>query len=67
MDPRTRESVLWGLVGGLFFLVLAFGFRLFDVFDVPLFVLVGVSVPVFIGGTILSHLVGRRLDRKRSI
>ncbi|MFW5920045.1 MAG: hypothetical protein ACOCSF_07655 [Halanaeroarchaeum sp.] len=67
MERRTLASVLWGLVGALAYLVLAFGLRLLGRLSVDLLVVVAVAVPVFVGATVLSHLVGRRLDRKRSI
>ena len=67
MDSRTRASVLWGLVGALAFLVLAQGYRLFGDLRMGLPTLLGVAVVVFVLATLVSHLVGRRLDAKRHI
>ena len=53
MEPRTRASLLWGLVGALSFLVLALGARL--------------AIGVFVAATVASHLVGRHMDRKRQL
>ena len=67
MDERTRASLLWGVISALAFLVLAQGYRLFEDLGVGLPTLLGVAVVVFAVGATGSHLVGRRLDRKRHI
>ncbi len=67
MAARTRASLLWGLVGALSFLVLAQGTRLVIGLEVGLPSLGGVALGVFVAATAASHLLGRRLDRKRQL
>lgn len=67
MEPRTRASLLWGLVGALSFLVLGQGARLVIGLEVDLASLAGIAIGVFVAATVASHLVGRHLDRKRQL
>ncbi|MFB6113795.1 MAG: hypothetical protein ABEJ58_06790 [Halodesulfurarchaeum sp.] len=67
MDSRTKASLLWGLVGTLSFLVLAMAARALFSLSMSVPILLGVAVPVFFGAALLSHVLGRWLDRKRSI
>jgi hypothetical protein len=67
MDERTRASLLWGVVGALSFLVLAQAARLLVGLETGLPTLLAVSILVFGIGTVASHLLGRRLDRKRQL
>lgn len=61
MDPRTKSSVLWGLVGGLAFLVLLQGYELFAGTLVDLGVKFGVAALVAVGATVLSYVVRPRV------
>lgn len=67
MDDRTRASLLWGVIGALAFLVLAQAYRLFADLGVGLPTLLGVAVAVFAISAASSHVLGRRLERKRHI
>ena len=58
MTPRTKSSVLWGVVGALSFLVLAQGYRLFGIGRITFPVMVGVALVVGIVATALAHVVG---------
>ena len=61
MDPRTKSSVLWGLVGGLSFLVLLQGYELFAGTPADLGVKFGVAVLVAAGATVVSYAVHPRV------
>ncbi|WP_254536731.1 hypothetical protein [Halomarina litorea] len=58
MNPRTKSSLLWGLVSALSFLVLAQGYQLFDVGRLPLAGVAIGTVVVFAGAALLTYLVG---------
>jgi len=61
MESAVRESALWGVIGGLLFLVLAFGYRLAVGVDLSVLVMLLVGILVAVATTGLSYLVGRRL------
>ena len=55
MDPIRKSSLLWGLVGGLSFLVLLQGYELLSTERVDWLVKLGVALVVIIGATGLSY------------
>jgi len=57
MAPVRRESALWGVVSALLFAVLALGYRLVTSADVPVVLVLGVSVVVGVVTAVLSYLV----------
>ena len=57
----NRDAVVWGLVGGLSFLVLVTGYELATGWRVSWSVKLGVAVLVAVLATIASTLVERRL------
>ena len=61
MDRVVRESVLWGFVGGLTFLVLAQGYELVVGPGIDASVKVGGAVVVLVVATGSSYLARRRL------
>jgi len=61
VDPATRSSLLWGLVGGLSFLVLAQGYELLGDLGVGFGPKVAVAVVVAIGAAAATHLTRDRL------
>ncbi|WP_338726853.1 hypothetical protein [Haladaptatus sp. DJG-WS-42] len=61
MHPRTKASLLWGVVGALAFLVLVQGYELLTSQPVDLLVKGGVALLVFVGATVLTNLADRRL------
>lgn len=67
MDERTRASLLWGIVGALSFLVLGQAARLLVGLETRLPTLLGIAVVVFAIAAVVTHLLGRRLDRKRQL
>jgi hypothetical protein len=67
VDPRTRASLLWGVIAALAFLVLAQAARLVIALPVGLARLLAVAVVVFAVAAGVSHVLGRRLDRKRQL
>jgi hypothetical protein len=67
MDERLRASLLWGLAGGLAFLVLAQGARLVSEIDVGLGRLLPVAVIVFAVTAGLGYAVEGRLARNRQV
>ncbi|WP_336001029.1 hypothetical protein [Halorientalis halophila] len=58
--PRFRSSLLWGLTGGLSFLVLLQGYELVTTVRVDWLVKFGVAALVTAGGTGLTHVLARR-------
>ena len=58
MNARTRAALLWGVVSALTFLVLAQGYRLFGVGELPLGPVVGGALAVFAAGTLLTYRFG---------
>ncbi|MFB6071385.1 MAG: hypothetical protein ABEJ88_00285 [Halobacterium sp.] len=51
MDPRTKASLLWGVIGALSFLVLAQAYLLLADESVALLPALGVAVAVFAAAT----------------
>ncbi|MFB6178163.1 MAG: hypothetical protein ABEI77_00385 [Halorientalis sp.] len=60
MDPNRKSSLLWGLVGGLGFLVLLQGYELASAHRVDWLVKVGVALVVVVAGAALSYGYQRR-------
>jgi len=56
MNPRTKSSLLWGVVGALSFLVLYQGYLLVDGDGVPVPAVAAVTLAVAAGATALSYL-----------
>ncbi|RXK50144.1 hypothetical protein [Halorientalis pallida] len=56
MDPRVKSSLLWGLVGGLGFLVLLQGYELVSTERVAWLVKFAVAAAVVVGATGVSYL-----------
>jgi len=57
VSPATRESVLWGVVAGLSFLVLVQGYELLGDERVTVLVKAGVAVLVALAAGVTAHLV----------
>jgi uncharacterized membrane protein YeiB len=66
VNRRQKSSLLWGVIGGLSFLVLLQGYELVAGPRVDLGVKFGVAVLVFVGATALSYWWGRRLAKGQS-
>jgi len=66
MNPRTKGSLLWGVVGGLAFLVLVQGYELLAGIPVSIPAKAGVAVVVGIGATLASYRLQPRLVRNES-
>jgi len=60
MRGRLRSSLLWGLVGGLAFLVLLQGYELVTTERVDWLVKFAVTVLVMLGGAGLTYLAAGR-------
>lgn len=65
MDPGVRASLLWGVVGGLAFLVLLQGYHLVGGEFVGLGVIAGVAALVFAVTAVAAHTI-RPLVRRHS-
>jgi hypothetical protein len=61
MDPVVRDSLLWGLVGGLSFLVLVQGYGLLTDQVIAATVTVGAAVAVTVLSTAVVYLTRRQL------
>jgi len=61
MDPHTRESLLWGVVGALSFLVLVQGYELLTDASVTVGVKAGVALLVGGGAALVTHLARDQL------
>ncbi|CQH61170.1 uncharacterized protein HHUB_3388 [Halobacterium hubeiense] len=61
MDRSTLDTLAWGAVGALAFLVLAQGYRLFAEDGVGFLPLLGVAVVVFAASSLVAHLAATRL------
>ncbi|WP_436908338.1 hypothetical protein [Halosimplex marinum] len=59
--PATKSSLLWGLVGGLSFLVLAQGYELLGDLGVGFAPKLGVAAVVAVGAATATHLTRDRL------
>lgn len=66
MEPRTKASLLWGLIGALTFLVLLQAYQLatneFAALDVIISVTVGVGIVTAAGAQLLRPWIQARLD-----
>jgi hypothetical protein len=60
MDPRVKQSLLWGLIGALSFLVLLQGYELLTGRLVDWLVKLGTAVVVLVGATVLTYATARR-------
>jgi hypothetical protein len=56
MDPRVKSSLLWGLVGGLAFLVLLQGYELVSAERVAWLVKFAVAALVVVGASGVSYV-----------
>ena len=61
-----RDSLVWGVVGGLSFLVLLQGYELFSGTRVTVVAKAGVAVAVMAGATALSYAVRDHLPGNES-
>jgi len=66
MHPRTRSSLLWGVVGCLSFLVLLQGYELLAGTRVTLGVKAGVAIAVAVGATALTYVARDHLPGNES-
>jgi len=66
MEPSTKSSLLWGVVGGLAFLVLLQGYELVTGQRVTVAAKAGVALAVLVGATVLSHAAQDRLPGNES-
>ena len=66
MDPDLRESVLWGVVGGLTFVVLAQGYELVVGPGIDTVVTVAGAAVVLVVATGSSYVTRRRLPDRAS-
>jgi hypothetical protein len=64
MDPRLRDSLVWGAVGGLAFLVLIQGYELWAGRGVDALVKVGVAALVAVVAGGLNRALRRRLPER---
>jgi hypothetical protein len=60
MDPQVKRSLLWGLVGGLSFLVLLQGYEIATDRLVDWSVKLGVAAVVCVGSAGLTYVAARR-------
>jgi hypothetical protein len=63
MDRRHRDSLLWGVVGAMAFLVLVQGYELLTDAGVAALVKLGVAVVVLVVTAVSAHVVRPRLAR----
>ncbi len=61
MDARQKDSLLWGAVGGLAFLVLVQGYELLAEQGVAVVVKAGVAVVVLTVTALVAHTLRPRL------
>jgi len=61
MKPRTKASLLWGVVGGLAFLVLVQGYELLAGDPISVAAKVGVALAVAAGTTLATYATQPRL------
>jgi hypothetical protein len=64
VTPRTKSSVLWGVVGALSFLVLVQGYDLLLGLDVGFGPRLGVALAVGVAAGTLSHRLAPRFGSK---
>ena len=63
MDPTVKSSLLWGLIGGLSFLVLIQGYHLVTGEFVGARIMAGVALVVGVASAILTHAVRPHVAR----
>lgn len=61
-----KSSLLWGVIGGLSFLVLLQGYELLTGTFVTVAVKAGVALAVAVGATVLTHFAHGRLPGNES-
>ena len=61
MDSETTDTLVWGLVGGLSFLVLLQGYELLTPATVDLSVKAGMTVVVTVTSTATIYIMRRRM------
>ncbi|WP_459193549.1 hypothetical protein [Halosimplex sp. J119] len=61
LSPRARSSLLWGVVGGLSFLVLVQGYELVGDLGVGIGIKIIVALVVAAVATLLTYAAGARL------
>jgi len=66
MDPRTKSSLLWGVVATLSFLVLLQGYELLAAQRVTIAAKAGVALAVGVGATALTYAAHDRLPGNES-
>ncbi len=64
MKPVRKASLLWGLIGGLSFLVLLQGYELVSAARVDWLVKFGVALAVVVGAAVLSYAYQKRARPK---
>ncbi|MFD1586094.1 hypothetical protein ACFR9U_03805 [Halorientalis brevis] len=64
MNPVRKASLLWGLIGGLSFLVLLQGYELLSMERVDWLVKFGVALAVVVGAAVLSYAYQKRARPK---
>lgn len=67
MRPTRKASLLWGLIGGLSFLVLLQGYELLSGERVDWLVKLGVAVLVVITASVVSAVYQQRMRTKERI
>ncbi|MFB6163721.1 MAG: hypothetical protein ABEJ31_01025 [Haloarculaceae archaeon] len=65
MDGRPKASLLWGLVGGLAFLVLVQGYQLVADVRVAMLPVLGVAVLVVAVGSALAYATDRHTAARK--
>ena len=66
MDPKLKSSLLWGVVGGLAYLVLVQGYQLFASVPISTPVKFGVALVVAAGAAALTYGAGDSLPGNES-
>jgi hypothetical protein len=61
MRPATKEVLLWGVIGGLSFLVLAQGYELLAADPISATVKGGVAIVVAVGAAVTTRQLQGRL------
>lgn len=64
LDPERKSSVLWGVIGGLSFLVLIQGYHLVTGEFVGVWVMAGVAVLVGVVSGVTTHLLRPRVAQQ---
>lgn len=66
MDPEVKSSLLWGVVGGLAFLVFVQGYQLLTEEFVAVEVVVGIGAVVGVVAATVTHLIRPFLRREEA-